>query len=162
MIPVPNKDLPYLSATMNLVSTTGRRLCFHRAVALCLDLPGSEVVLGTVQAATPEEHAANPETSTEPFIHAWVEAQGVLMSPTTIEAANGYLGFMVPEHYYHVNGVTDIRRVTRHAIRRMCDKTIRDHLLYGTPTPSGYLVSHLLAAGGVKYKLSPLGGVLPA
>lgn len=160
IIPVPNPQLPFLSGAMKLRGVKG--MCFHRAVALCLDIPGSSVVVGTLRAATPEERIGHPERSTTPHLHAWVEFEGKLMAPTTIEA-NGGLVFVRPQEYYQICGATNIRRLSRSALtERVVDRHINRELLFGIrPLQPGYLVSRLLDAVGVKYIISPAGGVLP-
>lgn len=160
VIPVPHKDLPVLSAAMKLRGPKG--MCFHRSVALCMDLPGSSVVVATLRAATEEEQVGHPERSTVPFIHAWVEFQDKLMAPSTIETMGG-LVFIRPENYYEVNGARDIRRLPRSAVaNHVVDQYVMRELRFGIhPGPPGYLVGRLLDAVGVKYLVSPSGGVLP-
>lgn len=160
VIPIPHKDLPVLSAAMKLRGPRG--MCFHRAVALCMDLPGSSVVVGTHRAATPEEQVGHPERSTVPFIHAWVEFQDKLMAPTTIEQMGG-LVFMRPDNYYQVNGTRDIRRLPRSGVaNHVADKYVMRELLHGIhPGVPGYMIGRLLDAVGVKYLVTPQGGVIP-
>jgi len=160
VIPIPHPQLKVLSAAMNLRGPKG--MCFHRAVALCLDLPGSSVVVGTLRAATPEEQVGHPERSKVPFIHAWVEFQDKLMAPTTIEQMGG-LVFIRPQEYYQVNGARDIRRLPRSAVaNHVADQRVMRELLYGIhPGIPGYLVGRLLDAVGVKYLVTPQGGVIP-
>jgi hypothetical protein len=161
MITLPNTALPTLSCAMRLESATGRGLCFHRAVALCLDLPGSAVVLATLRASTDEELLENPDRSPVPFIHAWVEYLDRVLAPTTIEEVGGLAG-MDPTQYYALNGATDMRRLPRATVKRLVDKEMLDQLLYGIePRRRGYLVNTILTAAGIKFKTNYLGGVLP-
>lgn len=160
VIPIPHPHLPFLSAAMKLRGPRG--MCFHRSVALCLDLPDSSIVVGTLRAATTEERAANPEWSAVPFIHAWVEFQDKLMAPSSIENQGG-LVYSRPPQFYEVSGATNIRRLDRQAmVERVVDRHINRELLFGIRCPApGYLVSRLLDAVGIKYLISPEGGVLP-
>lgn len=160
VIPIPNKNLPFISAAMKLRGSKG--MCFHRSVALTLDLPGSSVVVGTLRAATEEERIGHPERSAVSFIHGWVEWDNKLMAPTTIESMGG-LVFMRPEQYYNVNGARDIHRLSRSAmIEHVVDRHINRELLFGIhPGVPGYLVGRLLDAVGVKYIVTPHGGVVP-
>jgi hypothetical protein len=160
VIPIPHPDLKVLSAAMKLRGPKG--MCFHRSVALAMDLPSSAVVVATLRAATPEEQVGHPERSTVPFIHAWVEFQDKLMAPSTIEQMGG-LVFMQPRNYYEVNGARDIRRLPRQAlVNHVADNHVMRELLYGIhPGIPGYLVGRLLDAVGVKYLVSPQGGVIP-
>jgi hypothetical protein len=137
-------------------------MCFHRSVALCLDLPGSSLVVATLRAATAEEQVGHPERSPVPFIHAWVEFQDKLMAPSTIEQMGG-LVYMRPENYYQINGARDIRRLPRRTVaNHVADPYVMRQLLHGIQPPiSGYLVARLLDAAGVKYLVSPSGGILP-
>jgi hypothetical protein len=131
VIPIPNLHLPFLSAAVKLRGVKG--MCFHRSVALCLDLPGSSVVVGTLRAATPEERIGHEERSPVPFIHAWVEFEDKLMAPTTIEERGG-LVFVRPEDYYRICGVRDIRSLTRSAmVEHVVDRHINRELLFGIP-----------------------------
>jgi hypothetical protein len=160
VIPIPHPGLPALSAAMNLKGPKG--MCFHRAVALCLDLSGSTLVVATLRAATEEEQVDHPERSSVPFIHAWVEFNDKLLAPSTIESMGG-LVFIRPEEYYQVNGAKDIRRLTRNAIRKhVADKHVLRQLLEGIDPPRrGWLVGRLLDAAGVKYLITPGGGIIP-
>jgi hypothetical protein len=156
----PN-DLPTLRSALKLEGPRG--MCFHRSVALCLDLPGSEVVIATFRAATPEEAARIPNASDVPFLHAWVEWEGKVFAPTLIES-HGLIA-QPPEGYHRVNGAKNIRRVSRRAIRKhVADKFVLNQLT-GAPGPQpyhGYLVDRLLAAAGIKHIVERDGGVLPA
>jgi hypothetical protein len=162
VIPVPHPDLKTLSAAMKLRGPKG--MCFHRSVALCLDLPGSSIVVATLRAATPEEQAQNPtlNLSKVPFIHAWVEFNGAVIPPSYIERAGGLI-LVRPRDYYETNGARDIRRLPRSAlVNHVVDERITRELLYGIhPGIPGYLVGRLLNAVGVKYLVTPQGGVIP-
>lgn len=163
VIPIPHPQLKVLSSAMKLKSASTRSgMCFHRSVALCIDLPGSSVVVGTLRAATPEERQGHPERSDTPFIHAWVEFQDKLMAPTTIESQGG-LVFMRPQEYYSINGARDIRRLSRDGVvNHVADEYVMRELLFGIhPGIPGYLVGRLLNAVGVKYLVTPHGGVIP-
>jgi hypothetical protein len=152
-------ELPTLSAAMGLSGPRG--MCFHRSIALCLDLPMSELIVATLRAATAEERAKHPEYSDVPFFHAWVEWQGNLLAPTTIELRGGQLLPMNPQEYYALNGVTDIKRLTREFVEDFCDNLILNHLRYGHRVPHGYVVDRLFGAIRTRYKLSDRGGVIP-
>ena len=162
VIPVPNPDLKTLSAAMRLRGPKG--MCFHRSVALCLDLPGSALVVATLRAATPEEQAQHPTLglSKVPFIHAWVEFQGAVVPPSYIEQAGGLI-LVRPQDYYQTNGARDIRRLPRQAVvNHVVDQLVMRELMFGIhPGIPGYLVGRLLDAVGVKYLVTPQGGVIP-
>jgi hypothetical protein len=151
--------LPTLSASMQLSGPRG--MCFHRAIALCLDLPGSELIVATLRAATLEERKLVPNASPVRFFHAWVEWQSRLLAPSTIEQAGGNLLSLYPTEYYLKNGVQDPRRISRDRVKEFCDDLILSHLLYGTAVPHGYVVDRLFGAAGLRYKVSPQGGVIP-
>jgi hypothetical protein len=159
----PN-DLPTLRSALRLKSPTGNGLCFHWSVAMCIDLPGSEVVLATFRAATEDEAKHIPGASDVPFIHAWVEWRGFVFAPTTLTRTGGQFAGMPPAEYYSKNDARDIRRVSRKAVlKHVADKFVMYQLL-GEPgplPPTGYLVGRLLATAGVKHTVVG-GGVLPA
>lgn len=158
----PN-NLPMLRSAMEKCSPLpGHGMCFHWSVALCLDLPGSEVVIGTFRAATPEERERIPNASDVPFIHAWVEWEGKVFAPTTLASTGYQFNAMPPEGYYEVNGAKNLRRVSRRTIRKhVADKAVLHQLLTGQqPKGQGYLVDRLMEAAGIKHAVVG-GGVLP-
>lgn len=138
--------------------------CFHRSAALVLDLPGSELVMGTFRAGTEEERAQNPEASDEPFIHCWVEHQGVVYAPTTIEANGNKLLPIIRDHYYEVNGAKDIFRMSRKDLITLSGRVgISQHLLRDKPLKDGAsFAGSIMDAAGLKWKDSKTGGVIPA
>jgi hypothetical protein len=160
----PN-NLPTLRSALRLKSPTGNGMCFHWSVAMCIDLPGSEVVIATFRAATPEERKDIPNASDVPFLHAFVEWQGQVFAPTTLARTGGQFAAMNPAEYYAKNGATNVRRVSRRTIRKhVADGFVMQQLLGGPSpqAPTGYLVERLLKAAGVKYLVTRDGGVVPA
>lgn len=156
----PN-NLPTLRAALKLSGPLG--MCFHRAYAMCLDLPGSKLCIGTFKPGTPEECAADPRVSDVPFLHAWVEWKGKAFAPTTLERTGGEFYAMDPQSYYRVNGARQIRKLSRPTVKAITDEAIRDQLLHGKRPPvDGYLVARLLQAAKIPHKVVDDGGVLPA
>lgn len=158
MIEIPNPMLPTLSAAMALSGPRG--MCFHRSMALCLDLEGSFLVIGTLRAATKKELLENPERSKVRFYHAWVEYEGLLLSPTTIEEAKG-LPLIRPKDYYEVNKVHNPRYLPHSMVKDIADPPILAHLKLGHRLSTGYLVNRLFQVAGLEYRLSEQGGVIP-
>jgi hypothetical protein len=141
-----------------------RAMCIHRSAALVLDLPHSDLVFGTLRAATPEEQQMiGPEASTTPFIHCWVElGEDILFAPTTIERCNGSLLPMRRQHYYEMNGVRDVRRLSRKDVLRISGEIgLSAHLRKGVPAKKS-VGATLLDAAGVRWKLSADEGIIPA
>lgn len=152
-------ELPTLSAAMELSGPRG--MCFHRSIALCLDLPSSWLIVAKLRAATPEEQKRIPNASPVPFFHSWVELNDVIYAPTTIEVMGG-LKPMPRNDYYTLNGVSDVRYLSHKKVKtKIADRLILNHLNFGTPIPPGYLVEKLFEAAQLKYKVSEQGGVIP-
>jgi hypothetical protein len=149
---------------MSVQGTSGTGVCFHRSAALVLDLPGSELCIGTFRGATDEELKLNPKASTEPFLHAWVEHNGLVYAPTTIEANNNTLRPYTKAEYYEVHDAKDIHRLSRRDLISLSGKIgLSQHLLHGKPTKNDASVGgSILDAAGVEWKDSATGGVIPA
>jgi hypothetical protein len=145
------------AARLHLAAPRG--LCFHYSAALCLDLPGSDVCIGTLRGATLDEIAANPEMSPVRFYHAWVEIGNVLVAPTLVDK----MGDLVPINrasYYTANGVQDVKRLSRRQLVALGD--VSQHVRTGRPLACGNSLGHLmLIAAGHRYKISEQGGVIP-
>ena len=151
--------LKLLSATMGLRGRFG--LCFHRAAAFVLDVPGAVLVMGTFR----ESDTGAPGESPVPFIHAWAEYRGLAYAPTTIERTGGKLVAMNRDGYYAVNEARDIYKLTRAQLIRLDRKHEIKRALRRTgrlkPAGAGFATT-LLDAAGVPYKCCPDGGILPA
>jgi hypothetical protein len=156
------KTYKHLKAAMRFTGDQGP--CFHRAAALVLDLPGSELCMGTFRAATEEELKISPNSSDEPFIHAWVEHNGVVYAPTTIEAAGMALRPFTTAYYYGENGAKDIHRLSRKDLISLSGKYgISQFLLHSKPLKEGASFGAILMdAAGLKWKDSEKGGIIPA
>lgn len=154
--------LPHMVGAMTMEGAPGMSLCVHRAAGFVLDTPGAVLCFGTFRAATDEEAATIPNASREPFIHAWAEWRGLVYAPTTIEATGG-LHPMNREGYYAVNGATDIVRMPRPALLKVAKQIgLQRHLLKHVPTKGGVSVGQtILAAAGVKFRVTPEGGLVP-
>jgi hypothetical protein len=125
-------QLPHFEGALRLRSPDGRGLCFHRAVGLVLDAPRTELVIGTIRAATIQEQIERPGSSPVDFIHAWVELAGAVIAPTTYEAMGMKLVPFQQDHYYGINGVKDTHRMSRSRVRylarvRGLDRLLRHH-----------------------------------
>lgn len=157
----------HLIPAMSLRGSQG--MCIHRSVALVLDVPRSELVFGVFNNfATPEEAAeiiANGQLpSREPFVHAWMEHQGVVFAPTTIERMNGEL---IPQHrrgYYDINKATRIKRLGRGVVQALVQQYDFLPVLRGERLPHNGVSfgTVFLDAANVKWKASADGGVIPA
>ena len=150
---------------MAIVGPNGLGSCFHRAAALVLDLPGSELCMGTFRAATEEELKVAPNASDEPFIHAWVEHGGVVYAPTTIEANNNTLRPYTCAEYYSVHDAKDIYRLSRKDLITLSGRVgLSQHLLHNKPLRDGAsFAASIMDAAGLKWKDSAKGGgIIPA
>jgi hypothetical protein len=137
--------------------------CFHRGVALTLDMPLATLCIGTLREATPEEQETIKGASTEPFIHCWIEVREIVYAPTTIEAA-GELVAWPKDEYYSRNGVSDVTRASRAKILRLSkEHNWSSHMLRGKPYKlAAPLGGVLLIELKIRHKLSAGGGVIPA
>lgn len=150
----------------------GKGNCFHRSAALVLDIPGTEIVMGTFRAATPEERLQiGPRASSVPFIHCWVEAEiegkgRVALAPTTIETV-GELVTMPAAAYREKNGARDFYTITRKELLRLSGEYGISANLRGKGDLKGEaatlrLGGVLLKAAGVPHAITAEGGVVPA
>jgi hypothetical protein len=157
--PAKLPPLKLLAKALELKGSGG--LCFHRAAAFVFDVPGAVMVFGTL--AGVDEAEAGPTDSTVPFIHAWAEWRGVVYAPTTIEATGGLLRPIDRALYYRVNGVTDVRTLTRAQLLRLDRQlALKRVLRAGGPCRGGASFgASLLDAAGVPWKAGPGDGVLP-
>ena len=156
------KRHPYLAASLRLKSATGGT-CFHRSAALMLDLRGATLVFGVLRAATPEEQAKTPGASPVPFIHAWVEYRNMLLAPTTLERTGMELKAMPLADYYRVNAITTTWRLDHAAFMQVAKRwNLASALKHNSARAGdGRMVDALLAAAGVRYRLSDRRTVLP-
>jgi hypothetical protein len=160
--PLDLNKLPHLRSCYEIYpSEQGQGLCFHRSVALVMDMPTAILTIATNRAATDEERAIMPEASPTPFLHAWVEQGDGLLAPTTIERFGG-LVWLPREAYYVMNGASNIHRFTRKRVMEFARANgISAHLRLGRPDKckkpfAAALLEHL----GVPHRDD--NGVLPA
>lgn len=163
---VTKAEFPLLFAVIHNMESKARAtgLCFHRSVAMLLDMPiAAELCIGTLKCATPEELAANPILSPTPFIHCWIEYGTKLFAPTTYEAAGGYIMVMDRDEYYAKNGVRDVHRLNRYTVKKLADKhRLRPHLRNSSPLEEGtHFASIFLEAADVFWTISDRGGIVP-
>lgn len=151
------KKMPHLEGAKRLRAMPGQRLCVHEAAGFVMDVPGATLCFGTFRAATPEELAADPTAATEPFIHAWVEWQGKVWSPTL-------MAICPVEEYYAANDAKNVKRLPRPALLALARRIgLSRHLRLGVPTRGGASVGMtLLDAAGVAHRTTPDGGLVPA
>lgn len=145
----------------NLTGEGGHNLCFHRAAAFVLDRPGAVLCIGTLRGSTEAELAAMPGASPEPFIHAWAEVGGVVVAPTTIEAAGGL--YAIPRAiYYATNGVDAVHKLDRASLKRLARGHDWPRYFRTGKRPLGApLGAVLLEAAGVPHFVAAGGAVLP-
>jgi len=158
------KNLPHLKSAVDFKATNGvSNCCFHRAAAFVLDVPGSVLCMGTLRAADEQERLEIANASPVPFIHAWCEFDGLVYAPTTIERMGNRL---VPFHrdaYYTMNGISDVRTLTRKELLTLSGKVgLSAHLKHFRPLHDGAKISVLLDAAGIKWEISENGGIIPA
>jgi hypothetical protein len=154
--PVP--ALKTLSKAMLLEGP--RAMCFHRSAAFVFDVPGSVLRIGTFQ---PYDNPAAHE-SLVPFIHCWAEFKGYAYAPTTIgPRTGGKLLAMAPDHYYSINGATDVRELTRPELLRLDRRYgLKSHLLRFKPLKEGAKFGGVLCdAAGVPFEVTKEGGMVP-
>jgi len=147
-------------ALANLVGSSGKGMCFFRSAALVLDVPGSELAIGVLAGATAEELAANPDASTTPFIHAWVERGDTVVSPTQIER-EGRLMPWPKQFYYETNGITEVRTVSRPALLKLSGEIgLSAHLRLNRPLKQAVSLAFLLLdQTGLAYAVAEDGGI---
>lgn len=136
--------------------------CFHWSAALCLDLKESDIVIGTVKAATLDEALSIPMATQERFIHAWVEVGDSVLAPTLIPL-NGILSPMQRDFYYAENGIEDVRRLTRaDLLKAFRGYNLIAHLTQGHRFRNDVsFVGHLLDQAGVEWTRNASGGAIP-
>lgn len=156
---IDKRKHPHLFGAMLMEGMPGTNLCIHRAAGFVLDTPGAELCFGTLR---PRLDGPPPQDRAEPFIHAWAELRGQVYAPTTIEANGGRLDPFPQELYYAVNGVSDVRRLTRGEVLRLSGQIrLSAHLRRGT-MPKASVGGTLLDAAGVSWKENEKGGLIPA
>lgn len=140
--------------------------CFFRAAAYVLDVPGSELCIGTFRAATADEIAQMPVAeipfaSTVPFLHAWVEREDYVYAPTLLERF-GTIPRFHRAVYYAENGAKDIVRLRRSQILKLSGEIgLSAYFRKGTPTKRN-LVDALLELAGIDYAICERhGGIVP-
>jgi hypothetical protein len=166
-VPIPDlrKSHPHLwrSLAFAAVGAAGNGSCFHRAVALCLDMPRVRIAIGTVRAATADERRSIPNASTVPFIHAWCElGKDTVYTPTLVERWDGLIPFD-REQYYHFNGVSNVHHVSRKRVMDLAKlHSWSSHILRDKPrklVPT--LGQVILEASGIPHMVNEDRGVTP-
>ena len=154
------EDLRHLHAAMAFTGRAGSGSCVQRSVALALDLQGRGIVtFGTLRAASPEEvEQLGPNASRVPFIHCWVEVEGSVLAPTTLERTGGRLLPMPRASYYELNAVRDVCPVPRLAFDAIARRfRLASALKHGSARfGDGAITTALLEAAGVRYVVGPL------
>jgi hypothetical protein len=149
-------ELRYLSAATAYTGRGGNNLCVQWSVALALDVRQGILTFGTLRAATDEEAEVIENASREPFIHCWVEVGETVLAPTTAKRTGGVLVPFRKDSYYEMNRARDVK----HVPRRVFDDIVRKHGVYAALRHnlprfgSGKITEDLLAAAGVRYRVS--------
>lgn len=149
----------HLLGAMLMTAPGVQGLCIHRSAGFVLDTRRAELCFGTFEPAVTDD----PRASTEPFIHAWAELDGLVYAPTLIETMGGLMP-MDRQSYYGVNGARDIKRLARVQVMRLSREFgLGQHLLDQTPLPPGVSFGGtLMDAAGVRWRDSEKGGIIPA
>jgi hypothetical protein len=157
--PVHVSALRYLSAATKYSGREGNNLCVQWSVALALDVRAGLVTFGTLRAATEEEAKTIAYASREPFIHCWVEVGDTVLAPTTIKRTGGLLVPMRRDSYYELNAAKDVRHVPRKVFEDIAHRhRVASALRHLSPRfGSGKITEDLLAAAGVRYRISDCG-----
>jgi hypothetical protein len=153
----------HLSAALAYSGRGGLGSCVLRSVALALDLRSAVLTFGTMRAATDEEATYIANASRVPFIHCWLELDGRVIAPTTIERTAGVLVPMSRESYYDLNGVSDVRPVPRDKFDAIA-RRFRLSAAFRHTSPragNGEITEALLAAAKVRYVLGEHRALLP-
>lgn len=151
--------LKLLQKALELKGSQG--LCFHRSAAFVFDVPGSTMMFGTFEAPPPDQRL--PGDSDVPFIHAWAEWRGFVYAPTTIERLGGLCPINLVG-YYAVNGIHDVRTLTRPQLLALDRQlALKRALRLNLPCRGGASFGgSLLDAAGVRWQPATGGGVIPA
>lgn len=102
----------------NLTHDGTNGICLHLSVACVMDRAASRFAIGTLRNVSDDEIASfgypidHPAIAREPFIHAWVEEHGDVISPSKIAECGGLYPFD-RTLYYDGNGVREVRYLTR-------------------------------------------------
>lgn len=157
-------NLRHLEAAVRFAARTpGAGTCIQRSAALMLDLRNATLVFGVMRAATPEELEKLPNASPVPFIHAWVELDGAVYSPTKISDAGDLRPFTKAD-YYSANEIRQTWTLSAVAFGAIAKRfglsaAFRHNRARAR---SGDVTDALLTAAGVKWKLSERHTILPA
>lgn len=153
-----SKRYPHLHGALSMTGAPGTGMCIHRAAGLVLDMPGSELVFGTLDPPPVE----GGEMVVEPFIHAWVEVGDQVYAPTTMEANGNILRPYERDFYYRINGVSNVKRLTRRQLLGISGQIgLSAHLRHHKPAKAS-VGGTLLEAAGVAWTESEVGGLVPA
>jgi hypothetical protein len=155
-------QLRHFQRAVRFVATNQRSgCCFHRAAAFVLDVPGAELCVGIVRAATLAEQARIPNASRVPFVHAWAELRGSVFALTLFESHG--LRPIPASLYYEENGVSGVRRLARRDVLRLSGEYgISAALRHGGALRGdAKLGTVILDAAGLPYRVTPDGVPLP-
>lgn len=158
------QTLKHLTASMARRATNkAYGSCFHRATAMVLDVPGTELCIGTFAGANDAELLSNPNGSPTDFIHAWVERGNEVWAPSLLSQSNDFFGPIDRATYYEENSAKDIKRLSRSEVLVLSGEYgLSAHLRKDTSVKSGKRLSQvMLDASGVEYRVED-GGVFPA
>ena len=143
---------------------TGLGRCFHWSTALCLDLKGSDIVIGSLAGVSSlEEALASPNGTPGRFIHAWVERGDDVFAPTMIGKSDERLAPIYRPIYYATNDVQDVRQLSRDGLLvAFRGYNLISHLTEGVRFRNDVrFADHLLSSAGVEWTLDEQGGVVP-
>lgn len=154
---------PHLNAALAYYAGAEGSNCVQRSAALMLDMPGATLVFGVMSPATPEDLARDPDSSTVPFIHAWVERGNDLYAPTLVERMKKNFRPIPVDFYYRVNGITKTWRLTHAQFMPIARRwKLASAFKHGSQRAAKGEVAHaLLQAAGVRYVLSDKNTILP-
>jgi hypothetical protein len=145
----------HLSAATAFDGGNGLGACFYRAAALVLDVPGTDLCIGTLAGATAWERALYPQPAQGDFIHAWAEIGGSVFAPSMLSARNKEMGPFPSALYYEANGVRDVSRLTRSQVLHLSGEIgLSAHLMHARSLKGGRTLGEaLLEAAGIRYSV---------
>jgi hypothetical protein len=157
--------LKHLGASLGYKSRSGKGgMCFLRATALVLDMPGAELCIGTFDGVKNlQEALAFPGATNGDLIHAWVENKGMVFAPSMISDTNKAFGPLDRALYYGENNARDVCRMTRAEVLKLSGQLgFSSYIRKGTALKNGGTVSvAVLIASGVKYVENADGTITP-
>lgn len=93
------RKLRHLNATITNFIPAGRGNCMQQAVAMVMDVPTAQLVIGTI-------------VSDRDYLHAWVKDRGVFYDPSRIVEDGGLKPYH-KDHYIKQERASDIHIVNR-------------------------------------------------